>query len=547
MKEGAPLGVVLDRYQLTGRLGRGGMGTVWRATDGLLGREVAVKEIRFPEGLEDGEIATMRDRVLREARAAARLGHQGGVTVFDVAQDENGAFIVMELVEGESLSELVERDGPLEPRRAAEIGAQVVDVLEAAHAAHIIHRDVKPANVLLDRAGRVKLTDFGIARLRDDVSLTGTGQVLGSPRYMAPEQATGETVPESDLWGLGVTLYFAVEGRAPFDRDSAMATLTAVVHDDPPPPQRAGALRPAIEALLRKEPSERPSITELREMLARVASEPGEDTAAFPGPDADEASEAPEDQDAVMSTEELFAAIRPPARPAPVEPPRAPPVAPAPQPSSTEWEEEPAEERRSRAGVAALAAILVLAAGVAVWWLMSRPEPVATSGSGPDPTPSATAAASPSPSLATVPAGWEAYTDPTVGYEISHPPGWDPVVLDGTRTDFRDPETGAYLRVDWTDTPGPSPVKAWRSYAKVFAAEHEGYRKIRIDPAEYQGYRAAEWEFTFEEDGVTLHGLDLGFVTGDFGFALYFQTSEDEWEALQDEFEGFKASFEVPE
>jgi eukaryotic-like serine/threonine-protein kinase len=161
------------------------------------------------------------------------------------------------------------------------------------------------------------------------------------------------------------------------------------------------------------------------------------------------------------------------------------------------------------------------------------------------PTSAETPPAEPSPAGA-VPAGWTMYRDGAVGYRIAYPEGWEVVPLDETRTDFRDPETGTLLRVDWTDQPGPSPVAAWESYSQEFAAEHEGYQEIRIDPTTFRGFDAAEWEFTYVEDGVTLHALDLGFVTGKHGFALFFQTSEERWAGSQAVFEAFKTSFRPP-
>ena len=527
-------GVVLDRYDLSEPLGRGGMGTVWRAHDRLLGREVAVKELVLPEGVEDDELQQMNARVLREARAAARLSHPGSVVVYDVAQEAGRAYIVMELVEGRSLKEIVARDGPITPERAARIGLEVLDVLEAAHGRGIVHRDVKPANVLLDRSGRVKLTDFGIARLRDDSSLTMTGQVLGSPQYMSPEQASSQAVPESDLWGLGATLFFAVEGRPPFEGPNALSTVNAVVHGEAAPMTVKGRIASIIEDLLRKAPEERPAGDELRRRL---------DAAALAAVDRTEV-DASGDGDAVMSTEELFAAIPPavpeaeaPSASTPV-PFNAPPSSDVPPPLQA-----PPRRRRSPWPVVAVIGLLLVVAGIGAALLFLPDDETAPTGRGGR---RERPVESPSPEV-TVPSDWVEYQDPGVGYTVSHPADWEVEVLDDTRTDFRDPSTGAYLRVDWTSTPGPSPVAAWESYSVDFAAEHEGYQEIRIERARFQGYRAAEWEFTFLEGGAQLHALDLGFVTGEYGFALFFQTPEEEWESFADEFEAFKTSFEAPE
>ncbi|MFH8977498.1 serine/threonine-protein kinase [Streptomyces sp. NPDC017890] len=250
--------VVAGRYHLLSPLGEGGMGTVWRARDQVLHREVAVKEVRAPAGLPETDVRRMYARLEREAWAAARVAHPNVVTVYDVATDGGRPWIVMELVRGLSLADLLEAEGPLEPRRAARIGAEVLAALRAAHGAGVLHRDVKPANVLLANDGRVVLTDFGIAMVEGSSALTMTGEVVGSPEFLAPERALGRTPgPESDLWSLGVLLYAAVEGTSPFRQDTPLSTLRAIVDEELPPPHRAGALAPVVEGLLRKDPAER--------------------------------------------------------------------------------------------------------------------------------------------------------------------------------------------------------------------------------------------------------------------------------------------------
>ncbi|MGW3496222.1 protein kinase domain-containing protein [Streptomyces sp. NPDC001020] len=250
--------VVAERYRLLSPLGEGGMGTVWRARDEVLHREVAVKEVRAPVGLSAAEIERLYTRLEREAWAAARVAHRNVVTVYDVAHEDGRPWIVMELIRGIALSDLLDAEGPLAPQRAASIGAEVLAALRAAHAAGVLHRDVKPANVLLANDGRVVLTDFGIARVEGSSALTMTGEVIGSPEFLSPEQALGRTLgPESDLWSLGVLLYAAVEGHSPFRQDTPLTTLRAVVDEELPPPRRAGPLTWVIEGLLRKDPAER--------------------------------------------------------------------------------------------------------------------------------------------------------------------------------------------------------------------------------------------------------------------------------------------------
>lgn len=250
--------VIAGRYRLLSPLGEGGMGTVWRARDEVLGREVAVKEVRAPAGLPTSEVDRMYARLEREAWAAARISHRNVVTVYDVATEEGRPWIVMELVRGLSLSDLLDAEGPLPPRRAAHIGAEVVSALRAAHEAGVLHRDVKPGNVLIANDGRIVLTDFGIATVEGTSAITMTGEVIGSPEFLAPERALGRTPgPESDLWSLGVLLYAAVEGQSPFRQETPLNTLRAVVDEELPPAHRAGPLAPVIEGLLRKDPAER--------------------------------------------------------------------------------------------------------------------------------------------------------------------------------------------------------------------------------------------------------------------------------------------------
>ncbi|MGW7063417.1 serine/threonine-protein kinase [Streptomyces sp. NPDC054904] len=265
--------VVAGRYRLLGPLGRGGMGIVWRARDEVLGREVAVKEVRAPAGMDAAGMARMYRRLEREAWAAARVSHRGVVTVYDVATEDGRPWIVMELVRGLSLAEVLEAEGPMSPQRAAHLGEQVLAALRAAHGAGVLHRDVKPANVLLANDGRVVLGDFGIASLEGSSAITMTGEVVGSPEFVAPERALGrDPGPESDLWSLGVLLYAAVEGVSPFRQDTPLSTLQAVVDGELPPPRRAGHLEPVLEGLLRKDPDRRLDAAEATRMLRVIGA-----------------------------------------------------------------------------------------------------------------------------------------------------------------------------------------------------------------------------------------------------------------------------------
>ncbi|EMF51314.1 MULTISPECIES: serine/threonine-protein kinase [Streptomyces] len=250
--------VIAGRYRLLTPLGEGGMGTVWRARDEVLHREVAVKEVKAPGGIPVSDVERMYARLEREAWAAARVANRNVVTVYDVAMEDGRPWIVMELVRGVSLADLLDAEGPIGPQRAAHIGAEVLSALRAAHEAGVLHRDVKPANVLMSNDGRVVLTDFGIATVEGSSALTMTGEVIGSPEFLAPERALGRAFgPESDLWSLGVLLYAAVEGNSPFRQNTPLSTLRAVVDEELVPPHRAGPLAPVIEGLLRKDPADR--------------------------------------------------------------------------------------------------------------------------------------------------------------------------------------------------------------------------------------------------------------------------------------------------
>ncbi|MFF5009595.1 protein kinase [Streptomyces phaeochromogenes] len=276
--------LVAGRYRLLSVLGEGGMGTVWRARDEVLHREVAVKEVRAPVGQTAAQVERMYTRLEREAWAAARISARGVVTVHDVATDDDRPWIVMELVRGRSLADVIGSQGALPPREAARIGTEVLDALRAAHGAGVLHRDVKPANVLLADDGRVVLTDFGIATVEGDSALTMTGELVGSPEYLAPERALGRNPgPASDLWSLGALLYTAVQGRSPFRRTSPLSTLRAIVDDELPPPHRAGPLVSVIEGLMRKDPDDRMSAVEAEREL-RLAGADGTSGAGTAAP-----------------------------------------------------------------------------------------------------------------------------------------------------------------------------------------------------------------------------------------------------------------------
>jgi serine/threonine protein kinase len=280
------------RYQLRAAIGNGGMGTVWQAVDTVLRRDVAVKEVLLPPGMPPAERTAMYERTFREGRAAAALSHPSVVQVYDVVTENGRPWIVMELLQARSLSEIIISDGPLAGRAVAKIGIALLGALEVAHAAGVLHRDVKPANVLICADGRCVLTDFGVARMPSESNLTQPGMVLGSPHFISPERAIGAAFgPPSDLFSLGVTLYTAAEGRPPFDRGDPFETMRAIVEDQPAPATRAGVLTPVLMGLLEKNPEKRWTVTEARKALRdltngaltnRAATQPTDPQAVMP-------------------------------------------------------------------------------------------------------------------------------------------------------------------------------------------------------------------------------------------------------------------------
>ena len=275
MQTPGPERVVAGRYRLSAVIGRGGMGVVWRARDELLSRDVAVKEMIWPPSLTDQERQAVCRRATREAQVAARLNHRNVVRVFDIVEDDGCPWIVMELLPYRSLLDVIEDEGPLTTAEAAKVGLQILAALSAAHAKGIVHRDVKPANILIGPGNRVVLTDFGIAWAADSTAATTAGLILGSPSYIPPERARGgHSGAPGDLWALGASLYAAVEGHPPFERANALASITAVVTDELAPATHAGALWPVLSGLLRKDPDTRLGAAETERLLRGISAAP---------------------------------------------------------------------------------------------------------------------------------------------------------------------------------------------------------------------------------------------------------------------------------
>jgi eukaryotic-like serine/threonine-protein kinase len=580
------------RYRLVALLGRGGMGTVWRAHDELLDRDVAVKEILVPPEFSEEEREVLFQRTMREARAAARLSHPNVVMVYDIVEEEGRPWIIMEFVQSRSLAQVIREEGPLPPRRVAEIGLQVLTALGVAHAAGVLHRDVKPSNVLLREDGRVALTDFGIATLEGDPSLTKSGILLGAPAYIPPERIRGhQGGPESDLWSLAATLYTAVEGRPPYDCGTAMATLTAVVTEEPTAPCLAGPLWPVLNALLRQDPAERIGAVDAQRLLRQVASTTEEEQ---PEERCDEqrsvstAATLTADTAASMKRVERTRVLPLP-QPLPTPDPEptlvaegapsaAAPAVSDPDPRVEEAGAGSVTETQERVGrrhpmlLAGLAVLVVLVGTLLGLGALRPPEglrivqpPIAqpsqekapamslpankTPGAPVAPSKQATATeGSPSPTprtarrSAALPAGFRWYRDQT-GFSVAVPDEWR-VDRQGQIVYFREPAGSRFLLIDQTDHPKDDPVADWQEQERYRKGSYADYQRVRIVPVDY--YRkAADWEFSYAGRDGRVHVLNRGVVTSnDKAYGIYWSTRESQWPDSLRYFEVFTKTFQ---
>jgi eukaryotic-like serine/threonine-protein kinase len=563
--------LVAGRYRLLEPVGAGGMGRVWLARDEMLARDVAVKEFVPPEWMTDEEKARLRDRTLREAQSAGRLNHPHVVRVFDVVHAEGLPWIVMEYVPSRSLHQVINEDGPFSPSAAARIGLDVLDALTAAHRAGVLHRDVKPHNVLIGTDGRVVLTDFGLATFVDDGSITGPGLVVGSPQYVSPERARdGASTVESDLWSFGATLYAAVEGRSPYARDSAMATLMALATEPPDPPTKAGPLASVLTGLLRHEPGERLTAIEADRRLRAVATVRG--APGVPAPRQPQESQAGARVGAETAASEngqeraVIPTLRRGDQPAvPAQRTSSGPAPAASMPGESPEETPAVRRRRPIAVVAASAALVLLGGGGVTGYLMSRDDrptasvappggaaaglaessvPVAPSSSaaavsgfsaavcaGPIPAGAPTA---PQPGAArdvdgdALPDGWSFYA--TDGFHLPVPDGWQ-VFRTGKTYCFRDTSDDRVLVLDTGRKITADPVQACRKEAARLQAGGAlpDYHQISIQPKPLLE-KAADWEYQYADpQGTRLHAKTRWFVEGGRGFAISWATREIDW------------------
>ncbi|MFJ3277360.1 serine/threonine-protein kinase [Streptomyces halstedii] len=565
--QGTESGLVLaGRYRLGDVLGRGGMGKVWRAHDEVLHRTVAVKELTAGLYAAEADRAVLHARTQKEARAAARITHPGVVTVHDVIEYDNRPWIVMQYVDGPSLADATKETGEIEPREAARIGLHVLSALQAAHSAGVLHRDVKPGNVLLARDGLVLLTDFGIAAIEGDSTITRTGELVGSIDYLAPERVRGgDPGPASDLWSLGATLYTAVEGRSPFRRTSPISTMQAVVTEEPPHPDRGGALAPVITALLRKEPEDRPTAAQAERMLldAMEGRKPRAAQAHVPtqrlSDEEMHAFSVPEGSTARLPQDAL--------------PPEPPPVAtsvPTVRRSRGRW--------RTAVLVVAVAALLGGAAGLVAMKMGGRdggsgvvaeeqgtagpdtPTPSGSSeessggsgpseeskGSGSSEEPSSDAR----PAAKEVPDGWKRVEDPE-GFSLAVPEGWTRQT-DGGQIDYT-PDNGAHrIRIGVDPDPDfDTPYAHMLGIEKDLAARLPAYERLTLHSNIFRDRPGSLWEFTWTESKDhpgPRHGIDQMYFGEPGGpeYALYMTGPEEDWAETRQLFETMLRSWQPP-
>ncbi|KUM80081.1 serine/threonine-protein kinase [Streptomyces curacoi] len=497
--------LVAGRYRLVERVGRGGMGTVWRAEDELLARQVALKQLHLQPHLSDAEVATLYERTRREARSAARIVHPNVVVVHDVVEDDGRPCIVMEYVPAPTLGDILKGDRTLPPEEAARIGLGMIAAVRAAHAAGVLHRDIKPGNVLLADGGRVVLTDFGIAQTAGASTLTQTGEMVGSIDFMAPERIRGRRPgPSSDLWSLGATLFQAVEGRPPYRRDTAMETAYAIAVEPLPPMRQAGPLEPLIETLLAKNPEDRPTAEQTERALRATWSGGSTTTPPHREP------EGTRDAEATSAT-----------RPAPTPPP--------------EKDERDRPRGRARRRVL-LSTVAVLAASAAALTLYASSHDGGTAGGAR----TGTTSAPPSP----VPDGYHLVRDRELGVSFPVPDGWKPKKGPHDEVTYVDPTGLAGITIGMVDPAGSHPIEHFADIEANTKANYSTYRRLRLQKTTFRGKPAAIWEFTFHGRARAFRAIDLGYGTaGGREYDIYLSAPEAEWDTYRPVFDVVRNGF----
>nr|WP_030981133.1 serine/threonine-protein kinase [Streptomyces sp. NRRL S-1813] len=593
--------LVAGRYRLVERIGQGGMGTVWRARDEVLGRQVAVKRLHVAPHLDADELARRYERTTREAQAAARINHPNVVGVHDVVDDAGMPCIVMEYVPsltlGDVIKEAARKDSSVTPREAARIGRGMVAALRAAHSAGVLHRDVKPGNVLLGEDGRVVLTDFGIAVASGTSTLTKTGELVGSIDYLAPERVrSGKPGPASDLWALGATLYQAVEGRPPFRKDTAVETAYSIAMDPLEAPRNAGVLTPLIEALLAKEPADRPTAEVVEQALRSAEAEAETALYGWPtlalgtvGRDGREATgtsgqtgqtEAPTragphttgtgtasggtstssgtgtgagtpagtDSDTGSGTGSEVGAVTGPMY--------VSDGAGGGRAAGDRTEAQGGAKSRGRRAVRVMVwsvtGVLFAGGGAgAAWYLMHRDadgmSQQASDKGAPVPNRPASSVGPPPP----LPDGYRNAKEAALGVTFPVPEGWRRIVKDGGRqivyasgaSEAEDTER-AELRLSVLDFSSPDQVQHFKDVEAAFKKMYPVYSRLRMQPTTFQGDPAAIWEFTFGGRARTFRGIDLGFGReGAKEYALYVSAPEADWAKFEKVFAVLKDGF----
>ncbi|MFE6162766.1 protein kinase [Streptomyces sp. NPDC056486] len=506
--------VIAGRYSLDARLGRGGMGVVWQATDQFLGRQVAVKELALDDTLSESDAMQQVERTLREARAAAQLQHPHIIVVHDVVVQGDHPYIVMELIEGGSLAGRIARSGPMNARAVARMGIALLGALRVAHAAGVLHRDIKPANVLMEETtGRVVLTDFGIAQVSGATTLTEIGSFVGSPEYTAPERMSGErTGPESDLWSLGALLVAAVTGESPFRRDSISQVLHAVVFDEIRPPPAAAPLLPVILGLLERDPDRRLGVDDA-ERLLRTYVETGRMPSTPAGRAGGQPSALPGGRLGGYTPTYRDLPTRPPAQVA-----------------------GPSRRRRRAMLIAAALVAAVAGAGVSAALLMSRdgeggggtPSTPASQSSqtgqtqtgspSPSPTPTVTvtrSSSTPKPSAPEAPEGYRVTKDRR-GFTLAVPVGFTREV-DGPRVFYKSPGGTFRIGIKSSATEPGGPLAVQRRSDEKGPKNNPGYRDGEVTETSHNGRPAALWQFSwdgFTEAEGNRHTFDLCWEEG---------------------------------
>jgi serine/threonine protein kinase len=528
--------LIAQRYRLTHPLGSGGMARVWLARDEVLHRDVAIKEVALPSGLTPAERTELINRTLREARTAARLSHPNVVQIYDVVHTEDRPWIVMEYIRSRSLQQIITQEGPLPPDRVASIGLSVLAALTAAHDAGVLHRDIKPGNVLVAEDGRVVLTDFGLATFDGgEGSVTRPGLVWASPEYVAPERARlGASSVETDMWSLGATLYAAVEGHSPYARSTAMATLTALATEKPAVPQRAGPLKPVLSGLLRKDARTRLRADELERLLRRVAGIGPKPRQQKRLPRQRQDRDAPTPQASVeqegaaavqISSDELRKLGEEPTS-------LVSTSAPGTDDSATALVAEPRRRRRLWVVAAAAVIVVTVAAALLVYGVRQldrtasvQPEPPAVSTIA---SPGVPAVLSPRrEGEDALPDGWGYWQD-AAGFRMAIPEGWL-VSREVNEVYFHEPNGVKMLSVEMPTAPSPDPVAETRQREKDGKANGtlRAYELIYLVPLQYFE-RGAEWVYLVDnEAGKRMFVWNRRFLTkGGREYAITWMTRD---------------------